>query len=53
MNATYREPCGCRCDERRYVELCAQHRAEYDATRELWHREHRDQPRQPTQEMAQ
>lgn len=37
---TAREPCGCKHDGRKWLELCPTHREEHDARHEMAHAEH-------------
>lgn len=49
MSRAGREACGCRSNDREWLELCAQHQAEFTETHARWQCEHveREQAKGP------
>jgi hypothetical protein len=40
MSRAHKEACGCRTNDREYVEMCPPHKAEFDEIHHRWQAEH-------------
>jgi|RhiMethySRZTD1v2_1073278.scaffolds.fasta_scaffold3991756_1 hypothetical protein len=40
MTRSFKEPCGCRADDQKWLEMCPAHLAEFTETHERWAADH-------------